>query len=315
MDSFDSIIKSFDSITSNASNWSRDSVVVALSLSKAMLNFEFIVTLHVVEQYMSFTESLTTLLQARALDILKAVQHIATLTQVLADAHSDVDSQFHTLFASASKCARKYDVAIGTPRRCSRQTARENHPGDTTKEYFRRSLAIPFLDHLKAEIETRFSSHSVTAMRCLGIIPTCFNASDKADDEELLDFFRSDINFVSAALAELQLWRAHFRDQEDTALPDTPQASLSHASPLLFPNVRKMLMHIMVLPVTSREAERSFSTLRRIKTYLRSTMNQDRLNGLALLNVYNSTMYIPSLLEVRTEFLKKNRRIMYIEKL
>ena len=112
----------------------------ALSLSKDMLNFEFIVTLHVVERYMFFTESLTTSLQARALDILKAVQHITTLTQVLADARSDVDSQFHTLFASASKCARKYDVAIGISRRCFRQTARENHPGDTTEEYFRRSL-------------------------------------------------------------------------------------------------------------------------------------------------------------------------------
>ena len=45
-------------------------------------------------------------------------------------------------------------------------------------------------------------------------------------------------------------------------------------------------MHMMVLPVTSCEAECSFSTLRRLKTYLRTTMSQERLNGLALLNVY-----------------------------
>ena len=45
---------------------------------------------------------------------------------------------------------------------------------------------------------------------------------------------------------------------------------------------------MMVLPVTSYEAERSFSTLRRLKTYLHTTMSQERLNGLALLNVYIS---------------------------
>ena len=41
-----------------------------------------------------------------------------------------------------------------------------------------------------------------------------------------------------------------------------------------------------VLPVTVAEAERSFSTLKRLKTYLRNTMGQERLVGLALLNIY-----------------------------
>ena len=67
---------------------------------------------------------------------------------------------------------------------------------------------------------------------------------------------------------------------------------------------------MMVLPVTSYEAERSFSTLRRLKTYLHTTMSQERLNGLALLNVYKSTTYIPSTMKIRIEFLKKHRCLM-----
>ena len=71
-----------------------------------------------------------------------------------------------------------------------------------------------------------------------------------------------------------------------------------------------MLVRVMVLPVTSCEAEHSFSTLRRVKTYLRSTMAQERLSGLALLNIHSHSSYIPSSKEIRTEFLRKNRRIM-----
>ena len=71
-----------------------------------------------------------------------------------------------------------------------------------------------------------------------------------------------------------------------------------------------MLIHAMVLPVTSCEAERSFSALRRIKSYLRTTMKQKRLNGLALLNIHASTDYMPSTAEVRNVFFKKNCRIM-----
>ena len=79
---------------------------------------------------------------------------------------------------------------------------------------------------------------------------------------------------------------------------------------MIFPNIRRMLVHIMVLPVTSCEAERSFSTLRRIKSYLRTTMTNERLNGLALLSVYNGTVRIPKTAEVRVEVLKKKRRLM-----
>ena len=37
--------------------------------------------------------------------------------------------------------------------------------------------------------------------------------------------------------------------------------------------------------VTVASAERSFSKLKLLKTYLRSTMSQERLNGLALMSV------------------------------
>ena len=77
----------------------------AVSLSKAMLNFDFIITLHTVERYISYTESLTRSLQARALDLLQAVKHISVLKQVLTDARADVDRQFNSFFLNASKCA------------------------------------------------------------------------------------------------------------------------------------------------------------------------------------------------------------------
>jgi hypothetical protein len=42
----------------------------------------------------------------------------------------------------------------------------------------------------------------------------------------------------------------------------------------------------MTVPMTSATAERSFSTLRRIKTYLRQTMGQQRLNDVMLLHIH-----------------------------
>ena len=41
-----------------------------------------------------------------------------------------------------------------------------------------------------------------------------------------------------------------------------------------------------MVPASSNSCERSISKLRLIKTYLRSTMGQERLTGLALLNAH-----------------------------
>jgi len=119
-----------------------------------------------------------------------------------ADACSRIGEQFHLIFTNTSRCASKHNVDVTMPRRCSRQNARENHPGDTAEEYYRRSLAIPFLDHLKSNIKNKFTSHSLLAIKCLSIIPSCFEAAGAASDDEVLEFFSSDIEFESTAKAE-----------------------------------------------------------------------------------------------------------------
>ncbi|CAM8882900.1 unnamed protein product [Rhodiola kirilowii] len=42
---------------------------------------------------------------------------------------------------------------------------------------------------------------------------------------------------------------------------------------------------MLTVPVTVASAERSFSKLKILKSYLRSTMSQERLNALALISI------------------------------
>uniref|UniRef100_H3AKX0 HAT C-terminal dimerisation domain-containing protein n=1 Tax=Latimeria chalumnae TaxID=7897 RepID=H3AKX0_LATCH len=54
----------------------------------------------------------------------------------------------------------------------------------------------------------------------------------------------------------------------------------------IFIDVQKLLLLYLTIPATTATAEHTFSMLRCLKTYLRSTMNQDRLNNLLLLHVH-----------------------------
>ena len=54
-----------------------------------------------------------------------------------------------------------------------------------------------------------------------------------------------------------------------------------------FGDVCAAYMLFLTIPVTVASCERSFSKLKIIKNYLRSTMSQERLSGLALLSIEN----------------------------
>ena len=59
----------------------------------------------------------------------------------------------------------------------------------------------------------------------------------------------------------------------------------------MFPEFSNVAHIHAVIPATSCSAERSFSALRRLKTYLRSTMGQQRVNNITLSNsVVNNDM-------------------------
>ena len=56
------------------------------------------------------------------------------------------------------------------PRTCSRKIYQSNQPVQSTKEYFRVSLTIPFLDHVSLDLDYRFPGDELTQYRGLYII-------------------------------------------------------------------------------------------------------------------------------------------------
>ena len=84
--------------------------------------------------------------------------------------------------------------------------------------------------------------------------------------------------------AELDLW-SHLMHAQSKP-PDCIQDALTLTNRDHFPQLHLLLRLVSTFPITSCETEHSVSTLRRLKTYLRSTMGQERLSGLALIHTH-----------------------------
>ena len=80
--------------------------------------------------------------------------------------------------------------------------------------------------------------------------------------------------------------------------------SLSPVSRANISEVGTLLTLILVVPATDAISERSASALQRVKTYLRSTMSQARLNYLLILHCHNKRTVDLSLESCLSEFVE-----------
>ncbi|XP_046844762.1 52 kDa repressor of the inhibitor of the protein kinase-like [Xenia sp. Carnegie-2017] len=119
--------------------------------------------------------------------------------------------------------------------------------------------------------------------------------------------FLDDLPNPKALDSELDLWQKYWESSSTTCLPENVSSTLKSVNFPGFENIKVLLKILGTIPVTSCECERSFSALRRLKNYTRSTMAADRLNGLALLYIHQDIN--PDKEKIIDLFAKDKRRI------
>ncbi|KAJ4431682.1 hypothetical protein ANN_20284 [Periplaneta americana] len=112
---------------------------------------------------------------------------------------------------------------------------------------------------------------------------------------ELLDsskFLQYENEFPTSALTSLQETYGSYFDTEVSptfqnmkSIREILDHITSNGLQEVLPELYKLCNLILTIPVTTAGVERSFSTLKRIKTYARSTMSEDRLSGLAVISI------------------------------
>lgn len=124
----------------------------------------------------------------------------------------------------------------------------------------------------------------------------------------MVSFYNSDLNgTVDELKIELKFWyRAIARLKKDD-WPKDALSALRHCEENILPNIKTLLHILAVLPVSTSENERTFSTLHRLKNYLRNSTSETRLNGLALLHLYRQMT--PSTESILDKMAEKTRKI------
>jgi hypothetical protein len=239
-------------------------------------------------------------LQSIKFDIQEAKGMILDVMSVLNDRRVDF-GHFDRVLESACETMEILNVTLVQPRHSKVQVNRANPPASSPSEYYRRAIYLPLVDSITVDLRSRFSDETLNKLSELStLIPASIVQTDGHESLDvaahLMRMFSTVVEGDSASACQFKLngeinfWRQKWVRQSTAkpkeSIPETVAEGLSACDKETFPLVHLFLTILFTLPLSTASAERSFSTLRRLKTWLRSRMGEERLTGLALLHIH-----------------------------
>ena len=186
----------------------------------------------------------------------------------------------------------------------------DNHVYTELSSFYRHQF-FEVLDSAKGEVIQRFDQNNFSLIRQIEkLLIDASNAVFGEIPESIRKTYADDINFDKLSV-QLKM------------LPDLLQGKFSRVTKLqtlcnvfnekpiskaLLREVHILLKIYLTVPVTTATAERSFSVLRRVKTYLRSSISQQRLNHCMLLYLFKEKIESLNLVRIASQFASRNER-------
>lgn len=179
-----------------------------------------------------------------------------------------------------------------------------------------RRVAVEILDRLGSEMQDRFQKLTQHVERFGFLLDLKSLLQDQLTGEYKNKLMKDCLDF-SAFYNELSA-RALFDDVMDARvifsrklLPETPQDFLKIIAKFgkdVFCNLQIAIQLLLTLSTSVASCERSFSKLKLIKNYLRTTMSQDRLKALAILSVESEIADQIDMDDIISEFARQKAR-------
>ncbi|KAI6657242.1 hypothetical protein LOD99_11146 [Oopsacas minuta] len=259
----------------------------AASLLRHISTFDFLIMIEILDYLFAITDSFSRELQSQNLDISSLQGKIQSVIDSLTCIRNG--DFFHHLWSSAEKLAEDHQLdPPSEPRR--RKVPRcfddgsQNHDYSSAEDRYRTAVFYATIDILLSELKERFAENDYEILRNINEVLLKWQPNSHLI-QKLSEFYDFDSHQLEC---EMRVFYSYVKNNiiKDTpSVLDLAQLFVDKNLNVMFPLVWKLILIAACIPVSTASPERSFSALRRLKTYLRSTIGQQRLSGLALMNI------------------------------
>jgi len=283
-------------------NSSADRSMQATSLLQ-FINGKFAVQLVMFENLLQKVNIVSKQLQSSTCELSEAIDLVDCLKRDLRDARTNSETEggiWSAIWESAEQIIATHDLSMEVPVRMRRQRTSGNRLLESafvtsttagrrqvlqTKDDFRVHLFIPVLDRMLSELQRRFADETCSIYHGISAL----NPQSKQFLEEhriaaLATHYQASLQDLSAEIHTAKRLLERKSETTGVAVNTTLQLLI-----LLEPyrdalyELHRLLVIACTLPATSAGCERSFSTMKLIKNYLRNRMEDDRLCNLGII--------------------------------
>ena len=286
------------------STWDEAVDVVADTESKARINgvsaqmktYDFVFGATLGEMILRYSDNLSQCLQKKTISAAEGQQVARMVINTLQSIRNEESyNLFWQKVLHFCECNDMQKAQLPCPRKLPARyddgLSRHHIPASPKEHY--RQLYFEAIDNAIGCLTNRFDQAGYKVYQNLEklLIKVSLKENFELQFKFVSEYYKDDLN-PDVLHSQLLIFGNHFQ-----SLPEKPSSptifdikdffvKLTEAQKLLLEQVGSVLKLILVMPATNASSERSFSSLRRIKTYLRSTMTQNRLNHLLLLHVH-----------------------------
>ena len=205
---------------------------------------------------------------------------IDQVTSSYAGIRKEIDTWFKHMYDRVLALAQVVGSAETFPRICSRQQHRNNLPAESAL-YWKCTVVISFFYIACKEIRCCYSpqkrAHHYDL--CIVMAETLMTKTEKCPRNGAIWYHLHLLWRVS--LCTGRTYEEHSHQQLKASMVHLHWPSIWA---MFFPNIRELLKVLEVLPL-GIESERSFHCVRRVHTWLWSTMTMERLSNLAVISM------------------------------
>ncbi|KAL4090479.1 hypothetical protein QTP88_025306 [Uroleucon formosanum] len=251
LDALKAVLLNFQTVVSTLEDISENDAVYgsdANALLKSINTFEFLFCIYFLKNIMLLTNVLSKYLQSSSI-IYSNVQSMAKVTiQELCNMRCE--ESFNNTWNEVDILRKQYNVSSPILPRKQKIPAKlggglKEVENTTINKHYKINIYFAVLDNIINDMGERFEENNLYVLNCI-MYKTVHDQNN----------VQSKINFIAS-----ENYKAGF------------------------PTLTRLIQLFITVPTNSASCERSFSCLRRLKTYLRTTMGQSRLNSLGILQI------------------------------
>ncbi|XP_071749816.1 zinc finger MYM-type protein 1-like [Lepeophtheirus salmonis] len=258
----------------------------ATSLLNSIFSHKFVFGIELLKTLLRHTSSLSDELQGRKVDPTKARKHVNLVIRTLEDLKNEKIFEsiwkLAELKSSEMKSVFDQEDSIDLEFKEAKIPRRIKWKG-TTESYFRETHFDVAINKIVLELESRFATDDTNiTMDLIAIVND--SEVETCVIERVAKHYRLELEQLQSDHAIFQQFKADI-DTEDMVSSQIAAELISSGVFRLMPELYKVIVILASMPISSCEAEQSFSCLRRLKDHMRTPMDQERLSSLTLLNM------------------------------